>query len=187
MDTAYSGITFHGNDEVQIFDWADSAECSAFNSRKGEINKFTFQVKFNFYERLVKYLPDETLFGVQPPITVLRDVLSCPLRVFTRVDTNLSQRRRIPRSYYFHIEDWPNGILEAVLYALAETCRELLWLRSFLGELNVSIIYDTIFQDNTTTISRIKLDGMSERSKHIDVNFNFVKRLVKDELVVCQQ
>ena len=27
--------------------------------------------------------------------------------------------------------------------------------------------------------------GMSERSKHIDVNFNFVKLLVKDKVVVC--
>ena len=28
-------------------------------------------------------------------------------------------------------------------------------------------------------------DGMSERLKHIDVKFNFVKRLVRDKLVVC--
>ena len=32
----------------------------------------------------------------------------------------------------------------------------------------------------------VKQDGMSERSKHIDVKFNFVKRLVKEKLVVCQ-
>ena len=31
----------------------------------------------------------------------------------------------------------------------------------------------------------VKQDGMSERSKHIDVKFNFVKRLVRDKLVVC--
>ena len=75
---------------------------------------------------------------------------------------------------------------EAELYALAEACRELLWIRSFLGELNLSITCDTIFQDNTTTINMVKQDGMSERSKHIDVKFNFVKRLVKQKLVVCQ-
>ena len=34
---------------------------------------------------------------------------------------------------------------EAELYALAEACRELLWIRSFLGELNLSNICDTIF------------------------------------------
>ena len=54
------------------------------------------------------------------------------------------------------------------------------------GELNLSITCDTIFQDNTTTFNMVKQDGMSERSKHIDVKFNFVKRLVKAKLVVCQ-
>ena len=88
-----------------IIDWANSAECSAFNSRIGDREKYTFQVKLNFYKRLVKYLPDETSLGVQPQITVLRDKSSYPLRVFTRADTNLNQRRRIPNSYYFYIED----------------------------------------------------------------------------------
>ena len=74
---------------------------------------------------------------------------------------------------------------EAELYALAEACRELLWIRSFLSELDISIVCDLINQDNTSTISMIKLDGVSERSKHIDVKFNFVKRLVKNKTVVC--
>ena len=74
---------------------------------------------------------------------------------------------------------------EAELYALAEACRELLWIRSFLGELQIPIVCETIYQDNTTTINMVKQDGMSERSKHIDVKFNFVKRLVRDKLVIC--
>ena len=74
---------------------------------------------------------------------------------------------------------------EAELYALAEACRELLWIRSFLDELEIPIVCETIYQDNTTTINMVYQDGMSERSKHIDVKFNFVKRLVRDKLVVC--
>ena len=74
---------------------------------------------------------------------------------------------------------------EAELYALAEVCRELLWIRSFLSELNISIVCELIDQDNTTTISMIQQDGMSERSKHIDVKFDFVKRLVKSKTAVC--
>ena len=54
-----------------------------------------------------------------------------------------------------------------------------------MNELNISIVCDLINQDNTSTISMIKLDGVSERSKHIDVKFNFVKRLVKNKTVVC--
>ena len=74
---------------------------------------------------------------------------------------------------------------EAELYALAEACRELLWIKSFLGELNLSIVCTTIFQDNTTTINMRKQDGMSERSKHIDIKFNFVKRLIASKYAAC--
>ena len=51
--------------------------------------------------------------------------------------------------------------------------------------MEIPIVCETIYQDNTTTINMVKQDGMSERSKHIDVKFNFVKRLVRDKLVVC--
>ena len=37
-----------------------------------------------------------------------------------------------------------------------------------------------IYQDNTTTIAMANVEGLSERSKHIDVKFHFVKRLGKD-------
>jgi hypothetical protein len=74
---------------------------------------------------------------------------------------------------------------EAELYALAEACRELLWIKSFLGELNIPIACEIIYQDNTTTINMISQEGMSERSKHIDVKFNFVKRLIRDNTATC--
>jgi hypothetical protein len=74
---------------------------------------------------------------------------------------------------------------EAELYALAEACRELIWINSFLCELDLSIACKTIFQDNTTTINMVYQDGMSERSKHIDVKFHFVKRLIRNKTVVC--
>ena len=51
--------------------------------------------------------------------------------------------------------------------------------------LEIEIEVRKIYQDNTTTINMVKQDGLSERSKHIDVKFNFVKRLVRDKLVVC--
>ena len=70
---------------------------------------------------MVKYLPDETSFGVQPPITVLRDESSYPLRVFTRANTNLNQKRRIPNSYYFYIEDRPNKIIKSDQFGTEST------------------------------------------------------------------
>ena len=68
---------------------------------------------------------------------------------------------------------------EAELYALAEACRE------FLKELDISIVCELVNQDDTSTISMIQQDRMSERSKHIDVKFNFVKRLVNNKVVIC--
>ena len=69
---------------------------------------------------------------------------------------------------------------EAEFYCLAEACRELLWIKAFLSEINVAIPIGKIYQDNTTTISMADVDGLSERSKHIDVKFHFVKRLRKN-------
>ena len=71
---------------------------------------------------------------------------------------------------------------EAEYYCLAEACRELLWIKAFLKEINVEIPIGKIFQDNTTTISMADVEGLSERSKHIDVKFHFVKRLGKNEI-----
>ena len=75
---------------------------------------------------------------------------------------------------------------EAEYYCLAEACRELMWIKAFLKEIEVEISIGKIFQDNTTTIAMAGVEGLSERSKHIDVKFHFVKRLVKDKLVECQ-
>jgi len=69
---------------------------------------------------------------------------------------------------------------EAEYYCLAEACRELLWIKAFLKEIGMDIPIGKIFQDNTTTIAMANVEGLSERSKHIDVKFHFVKRLGKD-------
>ena len=140
LNTAQYGVTFHGNDDDQIYGWADSA----FNSGEGE-RKNCYGYCFQLGSKSAMFL-------------------------------NVCKRSTLIAQ----------SSTEAELYALAEACRELLWIRSFLSELNLSITCDTIFQDNTTTINMVKQDGMSERSKHIDVKFNFVKRLVKQKLVVCQ-
>jgi len=48
---------------------------------------------------------------------------------------------------------------------------------------------DTDSDDDLPTLDEIvdmiNQEGMSERSKHIDVKFNFVKRLVRDNTATC--
>ena len=63
---------------------------------------------------------------------------------------------------------------EAEFYCLAEATREMLWIRSFLHEILEEIQCRKIFQDNTSTINMASHEGVSERSKHIDVKFHFV-------------
>ena len=53
----------------------------------------------------------------------------------------------------------------------------MLWIRSFLQETLEEIQCRKIFQDNTSTINMASHEGVSERSKHIDVKFHFVMQL----------
>ena len=66
---------------------------------------------------------------------------------------------------------------EAEFYCLAEACREMLWIRSFLHEILEEMPCRKIFQDNTSTINMVPHEGVNERSTHIDVKFYFVMRL----------
>ena len=54
----------------------------------------------------------------------------------------------------------------------------MLWIRSFLGEILEEIRCGRIFQDNnTSTISMVFHESVSERSKNIDVKFHFIMKL----------
>ena len=67
--------------------------------------------------------------------------------------------------------------IEAKSYCLVEVCRELLWIRSFPGEILANIPCWRIFQDNTSTINMVSHEAVSERSRHMDVKFYFVMKL----------
>ena len=69
------------------------------------------------------------------------------------------------------------SLTEAEFYCLAETCREMLWIRSFLQEILEEILCRKIFQDNTSIINMVSHEGVSERSKHIDVKFHILMKL----------
>ena len=73
---------------------------------------------------------------------------------------------------------------EAEYYGLAEASRELLWIRNFLLEIEQSQVHvKTIYQDNTTTIKIATTETVTDRSKHIDVKYHFVKSLCFDGLI----
>ena len=73
---------------------------------------------------------------------------------------------------------------EAEYYGLAEASRELLWIKNFLIEIEQSQVQvRTIYQDNTTTIKLATADAVTDRSKHIDVKYHFVKSLCSEGLI----
>ena len=73
---------------------------------------------------------------------------------------------------------------EAEYYGLAEASRELLWIKNFLFEIEQSQVQvRTIYQDNTTTIKIATAEAVTDRSKHIDVKYHFVKSLCSDGLI----
>jgi len=70
----------------------------------------------------------------------------------------------------------PQSSMESEYYGLAEACRELLWIRNFLDEIHRSQVeVNTIYQDNTSTIKMANDREVTERSKHIEVKYHYVK------------
>jgi hypothetical protein len=70
---------------------------------------------------------------------------------------------------------------EAEYYALCEGSRELLWIRTFTREIGFGDIPVNIMkQDNTSCISFASKLGLSDRMKHIDLDYTFVKELVHE-------
>lgn len=65
---------------------------------------------------------------------------------------------------------------EAELYALAETVKELKWLRKLLSDFDCNINSPIKIQcDNMSTICMVKNEDISDASKHIDSRIHFVR------------
>lgn len=75
---------------------------------------------------------------------------------------------------------------EAEFIALAEACQESIWITRLLNDLDVKL--DTpivIYEDNQSCLKLIKNSKFSNRSKHIDTKFHFVKDYVTKNLIEC--
>lgn len=76
---------------------------------------------------------------------------------------------------------------EAEFVALSEACRAASWIRRLLIDMKQNVPDGTtIYEDNQSCLSLIKEEQrLSERSKHIDTRFHFVKDFVKKGIVSC--
>ena len=68
---------------------------------------------------------------------------------------------------------------EAEYIAAAEGVRETLWLRMFMTHLGYpQPPSTTLYQDNESTISIAHTEEISDRNKHVDIKYHFLKDYV---------
>lgn len=66
---------------------------------------------------------------------------------------------------------------EAEYVALAEACREALWIRNLMEDLKQRDFSTTIYEDNQSCLKMVENEGVTQRTKHIATRFHFVKDL----------
>lgn len=68
---------------------------------------------------------------------------------------------------------------EAEYVALSETCKEIIWLKRLVKFFDVDLRKNiVVFTDSQSCLKMIKNDKFSNRTKHIDTRYHFVKDLV---------
>jgi hypothetical protein len=76
---------------------------------------------------------------------------------------------------------------EAEYMAAAHATKEIIWLRTFLMEINFQQNLPTsLFVDNQSAIALTKNSEFHNRTKHIAVRFHFIREKVEDGEVVLE-
>lgn len=77
---------------------------------------------------------------------------------------------------------------EAEFVALSEACRAASWVRNLLTDMKQNVAKPTlIYEDNQSCLNLVaQEERLSDRSKHIDTRFHFVKDYIKNGLVLCK-
>lgn len=76
---------------------------------------------------------------------------------------------------------------EAEFVALSDACQEAIWLQRLLEDMHQRIVFPTtIYEDNQSCLKLIKEERLSNRTKHIDTKFHFVKDYVDKGIIECK-
>lgn len=77
---------------------------------------------------------------------------------------------------------------ESEFIALSEACRAAVWIRRLLIDMKQTVSgTTTIYEDNQSCLKLIEQEErLSDRSKHIDTRFHFVKDYVINGIVQCK-
>ena len=75
---------------------------------------------------------------------------------------------------------------EAEFIALSEAAKEVIWIRNVLSDLGCQQTHPiTTYEGNRSCLNLIKHEKLSNRSKHIDTKFNFVKNYIDKGIISC--
>lgn len=73
---------------------------------------------------------------------------------------------------------------EAEFYAIAEAAKEMMWLRQLLIDMKVNIELPIhISSDNQSAIKMLENEKFSHRTKHIDVQYHFLKDMIRSKSI----
>lgn len=76
---------------------------------------------------------------------------------------------------------------EAELIALSEAMKELIWIRDLLEEIKQPFKQPiVIFEDNESVRKIVKGTSKSNRTKHINVRYHFIRDYIKNGMVTCE-
>jgi len=69
---------------------------------------------------------------------------------------------------------------EAEYIAATEACKEMVWLKAFMGELDMEQSDCTLYSDSQSAIHLAKNSAFHTRMKHIDIRYHFIRSLLED-------
>lgn len=72
---------------------------------------------------------------------------------------------------------------EAEYYALGDCCKQVLWIKSLLGELDYKLNAIPICGDNQGSIFMASNPVQERRSKHVDIRYHFIRDVVQSGAV----
>jgi hypothetical protein len=72
---------------------------------------------------------------------------------------------------------------EAEYIAVVEACKEVLWMKNFLQELEHKQEKYNLFYDNQSAIHLAKNSCFHSRTKHIDVRYHWIREVVSSKLL----
>lgn len=143
------------------------------------------QTDLNEAKRIVKYLK-----GTRD-LRLKMSSEDCKEKLFAHSDANWAEDRRDRKSNSGYLCKINGGTVswscrkqdlvtmsttEAEYVALSETCKEMSWLKRISKEMKINVpAVTTIFTDSQSAMNMINNQKFSNRTKHIDIKYHFVK------------